>query len=150
MMTTCRTAWNRRTLWSSTAIVLGSILLLGCGQTPHSGKPTAQVTVAVTQGGRPVTEGRVDLGNDKTGEGGGGELNGQGVATIPAVPLGSYTVIVVPAETPVVPGVASQPAPPKKEEPGIPAKVRSFKSSPFKAEVKKDSSNQFQFELKAG
>lgn len=121
----------------------------GCGRAgPHSGKQTAQVTVTVTYGGQAVTEGRVDLSNEQTGEGGGGELNAQGVATIPGVVLGSYTVVIVPPELLVVPGATGQTAPAKKQYANIPKKVRSFKSSPFKVEVKEDSPNEFKFELK--
>ncbi len=64
--------------------------------------------------------------------------------------LGNYTVIVVPPELPLVPGATGQSAPAKKDYPNIPAKVRSLKTSPLKAEVKKDSSNQLKFELKEG
>lgn len=132
-------------------LILSSGLLLGCGRGgPHSGKPTAPVTVTVTYGGEPVTEGRVDLSNEQTGEGGGGELNGQGVATIPGVVLGNYAVIVIPPEPQLVPAETGAPAPAKKEHPNIPAKFRSLNSSPLKVEVKKDSPNQFKFELKVG
>ena len=129
--------------------LLASSLLPGCGgANPHSRKPSAQVTVAVTYGGQPVSEGRVDLSNEQTGEGGGGQLNAQGVAVIPGVALGTYTVVVAPPELLVVPGATGQPAPANKDYPNIPKKVRSFTSSPLKVEVKKDSPNEFKFELK--
>lgn len=148
-MNICRTRLGRSLF--SLLIISTSSLLPGCGRgEPHSGKPKSQVTVAVTYAGQPVTEGRVDLSNEQTGEGGGGELNGQGVATIPGVVLGNYTVIVIPPEPQLVAGATSAPAPAKKEYPNIPAKVRSLKSSPLKVEVKQDSSNQFKFELKVG
>jgi len=83
----------------SACLWLGSSLLVGCGgPSPHSNKPIAEVTIAVTYGGAPVTEGRVDLNNEQAGEAGGGELDSKGVAKIPGMVLGNYTVTVVPLQ----------------------------------------------------
>jgi hypothetical protein len=135
----------------SAGLLLGSGFLIGCGgpPVPHSGKPKATVTVAVTYGGQPVAEGRVDLANEQTGEAGGAELGPDGVATIPEMALGSFTVIVVPPHLVIAPTATGPATPPaKKEYPNIPVKVRTTKTSPLKAEVKKDSPNKFKFDLK--
>ena len=120
--------------------------MVGCGPTPHEGKTTGRVTVTITHGGQPVTTGQVDLSNEQTGEGGGGQLNEEGVATLDRVPLGSYTVTVVPPPpdpTPVAPGQT----PPKPQEyPNIPEKFRRNATSPLQAEVK-EGENEYQFDL---
>lgn len=138
----------RRLPLFSAGLLLAVGLATGCGTAaPHSGKPKADVTITVTHDGQPVSEGRVDLSNEQTGEGGGGELNAKGVVTIPGVALGSYTMVVSPPEALLVPG-ASQPAPAKKDYANIPAKFRALQTSPLKVDVKQGSPNQFQFELK--
>ncbi len=149
-MQTCRKSVSCRPLrFLGIGLVLGGGLLAGCGApAPHSQKPTAQVTVVITFGGQPVTEGRVDLNNEQTGEAGGAELDREGVAKIAGVVLGSYTVTVVPPLAVVAPTATGQPGPAAKAYPNIPASVRMIKSSPLKVDVKKDSPNQFKFDLK--
>ena len=78
-----------------TGLMVSVGLLSGCGQSTPRGKlPSGSLTI--TYGGQPVTIGHVDLNNSQTGEGGGGDLNGQGIATLPRIVVGSYIVTVVP------------------------------------------------------
>lgn len=105
--------------------------------------------VTVTYGGEPVTVGHVDLNNEQTGEGGGGELNAQGIATITDVPLGDYTVTVLPPPPDPAPVEEGQPAATMKEYPQIPEQFRRIATSPLRAAVQ-NGSNQFKFDLQAG
>ena len=126
---------------------LGCLLLAGCSHTPGSEKPRTDVTVTITENGTPLTEAEVNLVNEDTGEGGGGTLNSEGVATISKVVLGTYTVIILPPDQTVVPPEPGQAAPEVKEYLNIPQKVRDPKTSPFKAKVSKEST-EFKFDLK--
>lgn len=121
--------------------------LPGCSKSPHSEIPTAPVTITVTYGGEAVTEGQVDLNNAKTGLGGGGALDGQGNVVLPAVPLGEYTVTVLPPDASPLPTASGQPDAKPKVDPRIPKKVRDPEKSPFKAQVKAGK-NHFTFDLK--
>ena len=127
--------------------ILSSFVLVGCGQEPGSGKPRGTITISITYGDEPVTEGTVSLEDPVTAEGGGGELNDKGTATIQGVVLGDYTVTVVPPDPDPIPPEPGQPAPKMKNFLNIPQKFRIAKTSPLKAEVK-EGTNEFQFELK--
>jgi hypothetical protein len=117
--------------------------LIGCSGSPQ-GPPTSDVTVTVTYGGAPVTAGRVDLTSKRPGSGAGGELNSDGVATIPGVAPGEYVVIVVPALAVQVPGAAAEKT---ADDSQIPAKVRTPETSPLKADIKQGTV-KLQFDLK--
>ena len=131
-----------------TVLLMMPLLAAGCGvPRPHAGKPRADVVVTITYGGTPVTEGLVDLRNEETGEGGGGELNRQGIAVIPGVVLGSYTVTVVPRPPIVVPGDEARATPPAEDAPNIPEKFRIAATSPLRATVE-EGSNQLTFDLR--
>ncbi|WP_417388780.1 hypothetical protein [Gimesia sp.] len=120
--------------------------LSGCSRTPGSDKPSGSVTIQITNGTEPVTEGQVDLVNEQTGEGGGAALNSEGTASLEMVALGEYVVTVnPPPQEPLIPGQAP---PEVKEYANIPAKVRQIKSSPLKLEVK-SGANEFAFDLKS-
>ena len=125
-----------------------SIGVLGCGS-PSNGpdKPRGGVVITVTYDGQPVTEGRVDLSHPSSGEGGGGELDSDGVVRIDGVAHGQYTVTVIPPPADPKPPESGQAPPPVKEYPNIPAQFRLSSSSPLKAEVKEGTS-EFKFELK--
>tara|TARA_R110002095_G_scaffold154388_6_gene134191 strand:- start:121 stop:513 length:393 start_codon:yes stop_codon:yes gene_type:complete len=120
----------------------------GCGShQPGSDKPRESITIAITYGGEPVTEGMVNLENTTTGEGGGGELDAQGVATIPNVVLGEYTVTIIPPDPDPVPPAPGQPAAKIKTYSNIPPEFRTSNKSTLKAEVKAGS-NELKFDLK--
>lgn len=124
-----------------------AILLTGCGHTPGSGKERNDITLKITFGGEPVTEGVVNLENPQTGEGGGGTLSEEGTATISGVVLGTYTVVVLPPDPDPVPPEPGKPSPPPKTYENIPAKFRQNQSSPLKVDVTADSA-EFEFDLK--
>ncbi len=123
-------------------------LLVGCGGSGETETPRAEVTVSVTFDGQPVTEGHVDLQNPESGTGGGAELNAEGQATISGIPLGSYTVTVIPPMPDPAPPEPGQAAPPVKEFPNIPEPYRRTDSSPLKAEID-GSTSELKFELEA-
>tara|TARA_R110002095_G_scaffold159024_5_gene137858 strand:+ start:258 stop:695 length:438 start_codon:yes stop_codon:yes gene_type:complete len=129
------------------SLALGCFLFVGCSQTPGSHKQRTDVNVTITENGAPLTEGVVNLVNEETGEGGGGTLNSEGVATISGVALGSYTLIVLPPDESVIPPEPGQPAPEVKEYLNIPQKFRDPKTSPFKVVVNRETT-EFQFDLK--
>jgi hypothetical protein len=139
--------WFRSSFLAAGLVIVAG-WTLGCtGQAPGPDKPRSDVVVTITSGGTPVTEGRVDLQNEQTGEGGGAELDSNGVANIPGVALGVYTVTVMPpppSPVPPPPGAAPEPA---KVYPNIPETVRRAATSPLKAVVK-DEGNEFKFDLK--
>tara|TARA_R110001592_G_scaffold316202_2_gene592498 strand:+ start:3230 stop:3685 length:456 start_codon:yes stop_codon:yes gene_type:complete len=135
----------RHSLVISGCALLFLLELSGCSRTPGAEKPRGSVTIQITNGTEPVTEGQVDLVNEQTGEGGGGALNSEGTASLEQVALGSYTVTVnPPPQEPVIPGQAP---PEVKSYENIPSKVRQIKTSPFKLEVK-SGANEFAFDLK--
>ncbi|MCA9006724.1 MAG: hypothetical protein KDA70_15730, partial [Planctomycetaceae bacterium] len=134
-----------QTLVISGCALLFLLELSGCSRVPGAEKPRGSVTIQITNGTEPVTEGQVDLVNEQTGEGGGGALNGDGTASLEMVALGSYTVTVnPPPQEPLVPGQAP---PEVKSYENIPPQVRQIKTSPFKLEVKLGA-NEFAFDLK--
>tara|TARA_R110002095_G_scaffold200403_1_gene180624 strand:+ start:2878 stop:3258 length:381 start_codon:yes stop_codon:yes gene_type:complete len=116
-------------------------ILSGCSNTPHGDKVTGTAVVKVTFGGEPVTEGFVNFENPNTGLGGGAELEASGMATVPSIPVGDYTVSVIPPLPP-----DNDPNPKMKEYDNLPIKFRSSTST-LKATIK-EGSNEFAFELK--
>lgn len=100
--------------------------------------------MSITNNGEPFTFGRVDLATTRPGLGTGDELNSSGSVNLKMVPVGEYTVIVVPKPMVVVPDVPTSDG---GKAPLIPEKARSEKTSPFKVDVK-EGSNEFQFDLK--
>ena len=139
----------RKLLFYETLVVC-CVVVVGCGHTPGSGKPRSDVTITIAYAEKPVSEGVVELLHQQTGEGGGGELTVDGVATIPRVALGSYTVLVKPPyqTAPPIPPAQGQPArqDEMKERPDIPEKFRQATTSPLKLEVT-DRENNFGFDL---
>ena len=131
---------------------LAGVLLLtvctttGCGSSPGEDKVTGSVTVTIKAGGAPVTGGFVNLANPATGEGGGGELNEAGVATIEQVTVGDYTVTVLPPQPDPVPVEPGQEPPPNPDDGTIPQQYRSESTSPLKATVT-EGDNSFEFDL---
>jgi len=132
--------------WSVWQFALAALFLLyvatGCSNAPHSEKVTGSVTAKVTYGGEPVTEGSVNLENPSTGLGGGADLDASGLATLKTVPVGDYTITVVPPLPP-----QDDPNPEIKEYDNLPQKYRSSATSTLKATVT-EGENQFEFELK--
>lgn len=127
-------------------LIFATHFLVGCGGGDTSGKKKASVTITVTSGGQPVTEGLVTLDGGKTGEAAGADLNSTGVATLPEVTLGNYTVTVTPPLPKVAAPAPGQKLPPPKDYANIPAKVRRADTSTLKAEVKAGK-NEFKFDL---
>ena len=129
-------------------LAISCALTVGCDRTPRGKLPRGDITVTVTYGADPVTEGQVDLNNVQTGEGGGGFLNGQGIATLARVVEGTYVVTVNPPHPNVV--IPGQPAPAtkRKESPNIPQKFREVATSPLQADVKQGESGEYRFDLK--
>jgi len=125
---------------------LTSALLVACNNGKVRGKVRGEITVTVTYDNKPVTEGTVELSNPETGEGGGGNLNAEGVATLKGVAVGTYTVTVLPIFP--EPPTPDSPPPVMKEYPNIPEKFRRQNTSPLKAEVKQGEPGHFKFELK--
>lgn len=129
--------------WFSTMMLsLFLSSLSGCSDTPHSDKVTGTAVVKVTFGGEPVTEGFVNFENPNTGLGGGAELEASGTATVASIPVGDYTVSVIPPLPP-----DNDPNPVIKEYDNLPQKFRSTSTSTLKATIK-EGSNEFAFELK--
>ena len=128
-----------------TGVALCCGFLAGCDSGAGAGKQTGNVTITVTYEGKPVADGRVDLDNVKGGSAGGGELSKEGIVKITDLPVGEYSVIVVPPlPTPQVPGEAYvKPS----ERLDIPEKFRASTTSPLKATIK-TGSNEYKFELK--
>ncbi len=89
----------------------------------------------------------MNLENNDTGEGGGGELNAEGIVTIPNVVLGSYTVTIVAPDPDPVPPEPGQAAPKPQVFKNVPKKFRTSKTSPLKVEIK-EGENKFEFDLK--
>ncbi len=132
-----------------TVAVVNSLLvfsLSGCGSS--GGRPTVpaaeQITAHVVYGDQPVGEGSVNLVMDGTGNSAFGDLDANGSVTLTNVPLGSYTVIVMPP-------AEKDPDPenpmPVKTYSNIPPKFRSQTSSPLKAEVTAETKT-LEFNLK--
>lgn len=137
--------WGTAGNWS--VLCLLSLLVTGCGEAgPGNGKVTGSVTITVTNGGQPVTGGRVDLMTTRPGEGAGADLDSYGIGKMTEVPVGEYTVTVIPAIAVQVPG---QPAPPKPDATVFQEKYRTMKTSPLKITVAKGS-NAAKFDLKEG
>jgi len=135
--------WFRRPITITLLVALLASGLCGCGgRRPHGDKKSENVTVKVTFGGEPVTNGFVNFANPKTGLGGGGPLGEDGAATIPNVVVGDYTVTVTP---PLMPNADPNPA--KTVYPNLPVKFRSETTSTLKATVD-EKSKSFTFELK--
>lgn len=116
-------------------------LLVGCS---GDSSPRGDITITITYDGKPVAEGRVDVSSEQSGEGGGADLDENGIATLSNVQQGKYTVTVVPPQADAVPGAS---APVAKDYPNIPEKFRRAATSPLKAEVTNDS-RDLKFELK--
>ena len=134
-----------------TALIAVSLFLItlntACSRTPGADKPRGEISITITNGGAPVSEGQVDLANEETGEGGGGPLDESGTATIEMVAVGKYTVTISPPpQDPIAPGM-DQPAPQPKEYPNIPTKVRKIQTSPLTVDVQ-SGANEFTFDLK--
>lgn len=117
-------------LWSAAAL-----LAIGCGGSggPGADKVRRDVVVTVTYEGTPVVAGQIDFQNPATGDAGGGEINAEGQATISGLPVGAYTVAILPPQVVVVPGVNDREN--VSEPPDIPQKYRSLTTSPLKAEI---------------
>jgi len=149
MLTVFATARSLRLRLLASMLTIGTgVSLAGCsGDTPGPDRPRGNVTIKVTYGGAPVTEGQVDLESPGSGEGGGGTLNNEGVATIPNVAEGSYTVTVVPPPPDPRPPEPGETPPPVKEYPNIPQKFRMLNTSPLRVEVKKGQTQEFTFDL---
>lgn len=125
-----------------------ALVVTGCGGSdgPGAGKVRRNVVVTVTFQGSPVTSGQVDFQNLETGDAGGGEIDSTGKSTISNLPVGTYTVSIVPPPVIVVPDVAN--APTEQQTTSIPQKYRSASTSPLKAEVT-EKDYQLTFELEA-
>lgn len=121
-------------------LITAGATLAGCGGSVEA-KKKAEVTITVTYGGTPVTEGDVRLMMTGKGEGAAGTLNEAGKVELQEVVLGNYSVAVTPPE-----GTPDNPAP-KKEYPNIPKQFRNVQQSPLKADVK-PGANEFTFDLK--
>lgn len=134
--------------WFGFSLICASCLLSACG-TSGSTKPTGSVTVTLTSGGQPVTEGSVQLVAEATdtaqGQGAFGDLKATGIVEFSRVEVGRYVVTVMPA-APLDPD-PSKPAPPRKGPSNIPPKLNSQMTSTLKAEVK-PGDNKFAFDLK--
>jgi hypothetical protein len=129
-------------------LALGCSLAIGCGKTvPRGNLPRGKVAIAISYGGKPITEGRVDLQNAQSGEGGGAEVNQEGIVTLPSVVEGTYVVTVNPPTTAAIP-VPGQPDSKPKEFPNIPEAYRTVAASPLKAEVKRGETTEYKFDLK--
>jgi hypothetical protein len=133
------------------SLIVSCVVVVGCGHTPGSGKPRSDVTITITFGGQPVSGGVIVLVDQQSGEGGGGALTVDGVATIPGVALGSYTLLVKsPYQTaPPVPAGEGLPARQDKMKArlDIPEKFRRARTSPLKMEITGGEMN-FVFDLK--
>ncbi len=117
----------------------------GCGEPAKEVGPTGTVSGTVTFDGSPVTEGRVQLYSQSTGEGGATTLDAQGAFRLEEpLPVGAYSVFVLPPPEPAPsPDVAYEP----KEYPNIPEKYRSEMTTDLKVEVA-EGENTFPIEMK--
>jgi len=112
-----------------TLVFLVVPVLVGCGGA-GGGSKTGTVSGTVTLSGSPFTEGRVSLYSPKASAGAQGTLDNDGKFTVDgALPVGEYTVSVLPPSPPdPQPGVA--PVLPKSPaQGGIPVKYRNATTS---------------------
>jgi len=131
-----------------TGLAITCCLTTGCGNpAPRGNLPRGKVTVAVSYGGKPIIEGRVDLQNAKSGEGGGAEVNREGVVTLSSVVEGTYVVTVNPPTSAEIPA-PGQTDSKLKQYPDIPEVYRTVATSPLKAEVKRGETAEYKFDLK--
>lgn len=114
----------------------------GCSHRPHSGVPTAGARISITSDGSPLAAAVVEFCNEATGMGGGGTLDGRGTMTLDAVPLGDYTVTVVPSRADLS---AGKPGTSQKSS-RIPVRFQNPQTSPLSVTVKKGT-NDFVLEL---
>lgn len=124
-------------------LLIGCGLFLGCGGGTGADK-IGDASITITNGGQPVTSGRVELETDRPGQGSGAELNSSGVAWLNDVAIGDYTVTVHP---PIVVQVPGEAAPKKADEAAYPKQFRTLKTSPLKIQVKAGRNNA-KFDLK--
>ena len=126
-------------LWFAVAFVAG------CGgpTDPHAAQRTAEIDLALTHGGEPMTACNVTLAADEPGNDMGGKPGPEGIVNVAAVP-GRYTVVVNPQFGSPGPGGETPPPPEGQEK--IPKVVRSRTSSPWKIDVKQGK-NRFEFDL---
>lgn len=120
-------------------------LFLGCGKDSPPEKVTGAVDITVTYGGKPVSEGLVQMTIAGKGVYSSSQLDDAGHASIPKTEIGNYTVFITPPSGPA-PHETDKPAKQKKY-PEIPPKYRSEQTSTLNAQVK-EGKNEFQFELK--
>lgn len=142
----CRTTVSRAGV--AIALTIGCGLTAGCARrAPHAEKPRADVTVAITYDGEPVTAGRVDLNDEQTGLGGGAELDDSGTATISRIVQGTYTVTVKPPMPDPEALAPGEPPPEPAEFPEIPERYRRIDTSPLEMTVEGER-RRFSFDLK--
>lgn len=124
-----------KVVWQCGLYSVVGLLAIGCGATggPGAAKVRRDVVVTVMYEGTPVIAGQIDFQNAKTGDAGGGQIDASGQATIVGLPVGTYTVAILPPPVVVVPGVNDAEKLP--EPPDIPQKYRSMATSPLKAEI---------------
>lgn len=120
-------------------------LFLGCGANSRPEKVTGAVEISVTNDGKPVSEGLVQMTIVGKGVYSSSQLDAAGHASLPKVEIGDYVVFITPPSGPA-PHASDKPATQKKY-PRIPLKFRSERTTTLKAEVK-EGKNEFQFELK--
>lgn len=131
--------------------LLGCCLLcvastIGCaGGAADSNEPTGEVTIEISYGIQPVTEGQLNLISEQPGNDRGGELGSDGVATVSDLALGKYTVTVFPPLPDPTPDQSAASA--QKDFSNIPTKFRSAQTSPLKIEVT-EGTKDFNFDLK--
>lgn len=132
-------------LLPSLLFVLPVLVTGGCGQ--GDTKPRGKVALEITYEGKPVTAGQVNLQSTTNGEGGGGALNADGIAEIPAVVEGTYIVTVTPPIEIIVPQAPGVAPPAPKVYANIPEKYRRMETSTLKAEIS-STDNDYAFDLK--
>lgn len=117
--------------WKHPVAILVCLLLVGC-PSGTSQRPSGKVTLEFLHDGKPVNEGSVQLMIEGSPDGAFGPVDSNGVVTFSNVPVGTYTVIIMPpAEDLPDPEKPSTP----KNYANIPSKFRSATTSPLKVDV---------------
>ena len=127
----------------STVLLLGGVLIVGCG--PSGPPPSAKAKGVVTHEDKPVTEGEIYFVAAEKGWSANASLNAEGKYEITSgIPPATYKVFITPPRITKPPMLGE--APPEAKSSGIPAKYQSETTSGLTAQVKAGD-NTFDFKL---
>ena len=131
------------------SLLASSVLVLGCGHVPGSGRPRGGSTVTLTNDGTPIAYAVLSVDNFETGEAGGAMTNAKGVAEFANVVRGKYKLKVAPPRRlpPSLTDEEKQAVKKMNWAALIPGKFRKFSSSGLVLEIE-EGVTEYQFDLK--